>query len=310
VDSAAPDVLLWAALRTLVIPIAPLQRASHFIIIQIRDMLLRKAFRKASEFTRAVLVILATAASIAAQHSIVPPTFEAASVKQAKPQGNFNPPSRRATPIRLEYRNYSLVRLIAEAWNLADYQIQAPDWAGRERYDISATKPRQTSVPDTRRMLQSLLIERFHLETRPGTKDMPVYHLLPEKVALLRPEHDEPDVPGCQSFGTLGEFAQLLSRNLNAPVVDNTNIAGTYYFILAYRSTLPAPERSSVMAPPPPTASTPPPCPGWSSATMPPLADDIFEAARKQMGLKLERRGRASVSTLAVDRADRVPKPN
>ena len=246
-----------------------------------------------------------------AQKPGAPLTFDAASVKPAIPVGNFNPPYRRTTPVRIEYRNYPLARLIAEAYNLDEYKVQGPTWIARERYEVTANRPRGTTVAQTRLMMQSLLQERFHLTTHRAFEEKDVYYLLPGKnVALLRPEQGEPDVLGCQSFGTLSEFSEMLAWRLHSPVIDKTNIPGTFYFILSWSSSVAAREPAAGLAPPPPMPSTPPPCPGWSAKTMPPLASDMFEALRNQMGLSLEKHGRAPVDVLVVDRADKLPESN
>jgi len=182
----------------------------------------------------------------------------------------------------------------------------------RERYGVIATRPRDTTADQTRQMLRSLLADRFHVALHQEQKEMPGYALLPGKDrSKLRPEKDAPDVPGC-AFGTMSDFAGFLSARLQAPVVNETGIAGTFYFIFAYSDTLAARAAGAAGAAPPPPPPPPPlpPCPGLSAATMPPLASSIFEAVSEQMGLKLERRGNQSVSVLVVDRADRVPTAN
>jgi uncharacterized protein (TIGR03435 family) len=43
---------------------------------------------------------------------------------------------------------------------------------------------------------------------------------------------------------------------------------------------------------------------------MPPPAENIFDAVKLQMGLRLVREGNAKVRLLVVDRADRTPEKN
>ena len=153
-------------------------------------------------------------------------------------------------------------------------------------------------------MLQSLLRDRFHLLAHWEKKEMAAYSLLAGRDRLkLRPEAGEPEVPGCKSFGTLSDFADLLSHSLGKPVVNQTEIRGTFYFILAYRNL----ETASMTDRAPPS---PPPCPGWSARTMPPLASSIFEAVKEQMGLRLERRGTKIIDLLVVDQAQKIPEGN
>ncbi len=193
-----------------------------------------------------------------------------------------------------------------EAWDLAQYQVQGPAWIARERYDVVATTPPGTSAVSEREMLQSLVRERFQLEFHKENKETPRYVLLPGKNrSKLRPEKDAPDIPGCKSFGTMPEFADILSQILNAPVEDDTVITGTFYFILSFSG---SPDEATDIEPPPPPP--PPPCPGWSAETMPPPDSNVFDAVRNQMGLRLERRGKATVSVLVVNHANRTPESN
>jgi uncharacterized protein (TIGR03435 family) len=242
------------------------------------------------------------------------PAFEAATVRPNAPDSNFFPPIRSSDAVQLRYRNYPLKALLAEANGMAEFQIKGPAWIANERYDINAVKPKRTTEDDARQMLRSLLAERFHLVAHSEVKQMPGYVLLPGKnQSKLRPEKDAPTIPGCNSFGTLAEFAKILAHNLDAPVADKTGIGGTWYFILAYSNSLATTplQATGVVAPPPlPITPHPPPCPGWSFASMPPLAASIFEAVKDQMGLKLENVPASPVTVLVIDRADKIPQNN
>ena len=139
------------------------------------------------------------------------------------------------------------------------------------------------------------------------TKRHRVTVLLPGKDrSKLRAEKDAPDIPGCKSFGTMPEFADILSQILNAPVEDDTGITGTFYLLWRFRI-LRARRRTSRRRP---SSPPPPPCPGWSAETMPPPDSNVFDAVRNQMGLRLERRGKIAVSVLVVDHANRTPESN
>ncbi len=239
-------------------------------------------------------------------------TFEVATVKVSNPETSFVAPIKSSNPTRLTYRNYRLRGLMAEAYGIGEYQVRIPSPNARDIYDITAIKDRGTTPEVSRSMLQSLLIDRFHIQMHYEEAEMPAYVLLPGRDnSKLRPEHDAPNVPGCKSFGTLSELAGVLSLILNKPVVNKTGIEGTYYFILYV---VPGLSRTSGddgnSTPAPPPAAAPPPCPGWTAATMPPPAENIFDAVKLQMGLRLVREGNAKVRLLVVDRADRTPEKN
>jgi uncharacterized protein (TIGR03435 family) len=255
-------------------------------------------FRLAGGFSAVALAIIGQSAAA---------SFDAASVRPASQTMGFISPIRSGDPGHRAYRNYSLRALIAEAWDLADYQVQGSAWLARDRYDVVATKPRGTSVVSERVMLQSLLRERFQLEFHKENKETPRYVLLPGKDrSKLRPEKDAQDIPGCKSFGTMPEFAHILSQILNAPVEDETGITGTFYFILAFSDSPDEATNSEAPPPPPP----PPPCPGWSVDVMPSLDSNVFDAVRNQMALRLKRRGNTAVSVLVVDHVNRTPDSN
>src|SRR5277367_1549388 len=82
---------------------------------------------------------------------------DAASVKPAAQAEGLIEPIRESTPGRVTYRNYSLKRLLMEAYQVTRYQVEGPPWIERDRYDIIATKPKGTTADQERQMMQSLL---------------------------------------------------------------------------------------------------------------------------------------------------------
>jgi hypothetical protein len=190
-------------------------------------------------------VLFFAAFAVRAQHV----SFDAAAVRPHQQVTGLIAPTDTENPIRVTYRNYSLKRLLGQAYGLADYQVQGPAWLAREPYDVTATRPRRTTPEQTRLMMQSLLTERFHLALQKNT-------------SKLGPAKDATQVPGCHSFGTITEFAELLSHLLDKPVADQTAIAGTYYFILYIVPTLNRLAQPGQAAPPPPPPAAPTPCPG------------------------------------------------
>lgn len=116
------------------------------------------------------------------------PRFEVASVKPSPPEvqvasmnggpmpaGPFNQSGR--DPGRITWSNIRLLRMIQVAYDFPMDRISGPEWLGKLGYDISATVPVGASVDDFRKMLQSLLAERFKLTVHRGTKDVSGYAL-------------------------------------------------------------------------------------------------------------------------------------
>jgi uncharacterized protein (TIGR03435 family) len=236
-----------------------------------------------------------------------PVAFDAVSIKPASQTEGLIEPIRLSTPGRVTMRNYVLKKLLMDAYQLSRYQVEGPPWIEREPYDIIATKPPGTSAVQERLMLQKMIAERFHLVQHIEQRQVPAYVLLPGKdTSKLHPVKEE--AGGCRTVGTMAEYAGMLTTRLNQPVVDQTGIAGRYYFFLLY-SERPALRVDGPDAPPPPP---PPPaavgCPAWPGK-WPQFESSVFDAVKEQMGLRLERRGTQSVNVMVLDRVEK-PTPN
>lgn len=121
--------------------------------------------------------------SMLAQSESGLPAFEVASVKPAEPpaQGRrFTPLSGgpgTKSPARLE-GTASMKTLLMRAYGVKNYQVTGPAWMETERYEIAAKIPPGTTKEQVALMLQSLLMERFHLAVHRETKELPMYALL------------------------------------------------------------------------------------------------------------------------------------
>jgi uncharacterized protein (TIGR03435 family) len=104
--------------------------------------------------------------------------FEVASVKRTAPDAGGS----MVGGGRGEYRaiNVPLRVTIANAWNLRDHQIiGAPAWLASDRFDIVAREPAGTITDEQRRlMMQALLVDRYKLQARLETREMPLYNLV------------------------------------------------------------------------------------------------------------------------------------
>jgi uncharacterized protein (TIGR03435 family) len=120
------------------------------------------------------IVVIALATPTASQQ----PAFDVASVRSSVDGGNtsFSP---RANG-QLVVTNTPLRTLILRAYGLHDSQlIDAPDWAGQERFDIDArVEPAPRSPDALMPMLRTLLVQRFRLRTRTEMRQLPAYVLV------------------------------------------------------------------------------------------------------------------------------------
>jgi len=220
----------------------------------------------------AALIIPAVATAQApARAAGTPLAFEVATVRQDD-QKHIPPVDLRVYPGgHLVIRAHRLAMLIAEAFNIPESQITGGNQSVVQAwYDVEGKAPEELRSampgsehtpygniqdPRVRSMLQSLLIERFHLrfhyQSKPGT----VYELKRSKGSLrLQPEEqnsDEaskggkvagysPDATGLIILGqdkpvgiyqtSMLQLAHWLTRVEQAPVNDRTGLPGFYNF--------------------------------------------------------------------------------
>src|SRR4029077_14440560 len=106
--------------------------------------------------------------------------------------------NRMFTPGAFTAQNISMWELIRLAYRVEDYQVSgAPDWFSSELYDVD-TKAEKSKIGEmqklssdqreleNRRMLQTLLEDRFKLTLHQVTKDLPTYSLVVAEPGKLR----------------------------------------------------------------------------------------------------------------------------
>jgi len=217
----------------------------------------------------------------------------------------------------------SLKYLIRYAYNFEDFQYQVESWMEDRTYDVVAKVPAGATPEKLRHMLQRLLNERFHMQVAHQPKSLTTYELLVAKGGpKLTPSRFDKDTPASTEHPTLKRdaegipmlpadsgpmwqsgiygrqvvlltnrdslpyLADILSRNLKAPVVDRTGLEGLFEYRLHYElEGLPSPPGGSAPAP------------------------TMFTALEDQLGLKLEQH-KQSVDVFVVTKADKIPTPD
>src|SRR5215470_12322505 len=113
--------------------------------------------------------------------------FEVASVKPNK-SGSQRSPSMILPGGRFTATNNTVRALILNAYNQTPPYLLSggPSWIDSEAYDVDA-KPADGAIPlslrgrplwdKTHTMLRALLADRFHLEIRTESKEMPLYEI-------------------------------------------------------------------------------------------------------------------------------------
>jgi uncharacterized protein (TIGR03435 family) len=269
------------------------------------------------------------------------PSFEVASIRPSPgaPQQGVAAGARiDGSQFRASY--LTLKDYIGVAYRLKLYQISGPDWVGTDRFEIAASLPEGSLPAQLPSMMQTLLEERFQLKFHREKRDFPVYVLEIAKGGLKMtetppsPELEKADPRAPQAFTgtgsnqgvsinlgqgssfsfsnnkfeakrlTMGSLAGTLERFLDRPIVDMTDLKGSYDFSVDvtpedYRAML---IRSAVVA----------------GVVLPPEAlrvldgssspESLFDGLAK-LGLRLEAR-KAPLDAMVIDSALRTPTEN
>lgn len=272
--------------------------------------------RQMRRITSALFLASTLAASVYAQDAAAPtsPTFEVASVKRTvgtdSVRSGFIP-----TPGRFVAENVPAGTLIGFAYrDTVDDLRGVPAWAQSERYNVTATLPAQSSPSQVALMLRNLLVDRFRLTVHIERQERDVLTLIrsqldqplpsgfkridedctqprePRRPPASLAQSETGEMPVCvtvnngRTLNSGGAPMELLARQLRPlvgrEVIDQTDLSGSYRFILRYSRT----ESGA----PPPTDEYP----------------DIITALREQLGLKLVPK-KAIVNVLVVERFDR-----
>jgi len=202
-----------------------------------------------------------------------------------------------------------LKMLIMEAYDLRAFQLSGgPGWMSTERWDIEAKTEGvkgQLPIDQTLKMLQTLIVDRFHLQIHHESKEMTVYALVVGKNgSKLNPHTGEPAQPeerfqmrpGSLSVKQLGIAALVrqLTLQVGRTVIDKTGLTGVYDFTLKWTPEPGQGGPESIGLPPDP--QLPPP----SDSNGP----SIFTALQEQLGLRLDAK-KGSVDIIVVDRAEK-----
>jgi uncharacterized protein (TIGR03435 family) len=225
----------------------------------------------------------------------------------------------------MTFVNASISDLIQSAYDVKSYQVTGPGWLETARFDVIAKVPAGATKAESRIMLQHLLAERFKLVLHHSTKESSIYALLVAKNGpkLKESAKDLVNEPGSVRGGvtmmiapggrmkmvangtTIPKLTDALGMQLDRPIVDMTELTGTYDITLEFApdpAVMQAKMAAMGVPPPPPDGVSP------SSADNGPLAT-IFTALPEQLGLRLEAR-KGPVDLLVIDSVEKTPTEN
>jgi len=231
------------------------------------------------------------------------PSFEAADVKpnksgEARMMVDFQPGGRYVA------RNVPMKVLVALAYHVRPDAIKGPSWMDSERFDVVAKAPQTVGPDEIRRMVISLLKDRFKLTAHTERRESRGFALIVAKSgAKLSPSDatlltDQRCLPGEGTSGqkhvvcrhvTMAVFSaalqELAPRDIDVPIVDQTGLAGSFDFKFDW---VPATQSA-----------------GGSSLDAS-LGPTLFESLENQLGLKLESR-KLPLPVIVVDALERTP---
>ena len=263
-----------------------------------------------------VLLLACAAAAQSPSSDVVPPqsgtaqlpAFDVASIHldRSTTDGHhhiYNDP----TVSRFRAVNLSIKDLIQFAYVIPASQIVGgPDWLNSTMFDIDAksdvsvdSKLHAMASADAREqkamMVQSLLRDRFGLQTHRETRQLPVYALILAN-PKIGPKFQPSQITGTTidtgrnrlhiagSDDTLSLLTRELAQVLNRPVLNRTGLANRYDLTLRW-----TPDDG--------------PAPLLNGAPDPNAPPGIFTAIQEQLGLKLEST-KGPVEILVIDRVD------
>jgi uncharacterized protein (TIGR03435 family) len=235
-------------------------------------------------------VSLVMAMSAHAQQQPAPRVeFEVVSVKPGDPASLG---SSSGTPAgRLVMRNTTLKNLVMSAYRLNEYEIAGgPTWMDSAKFNIDATLPAGAPQGQIPLMMQTMLADRFRLESHRETRTLREYALVVAKGGPKFGKPSESDHKGVVTSQSdnqitgwgrpLSDLARMLIGAVGAPVVDQTGLKGQYDFDLKFAPLLGASRGSDDALP------------------------DVFAVLQGQLGLKLEAI-KGAVELLVIDRAEK-----
>jgi len=136
----------------------------------------------------------------------LPPVFEVASIKEARPPSSIENIQAGEFHIginidgsRADYGFMSLADLIPYAYRVKRYQLLGPGWMNETRWDILAKIMEGQPADRTPEMMQSLLVERFRLSIHRENREQSVYALVVGKGGLRITESAPEEAPGVGS---------------------------------------------------------------------------------------------------------------
>jgi uncharacterized protein (TIGR03435 family) len=197
---------------------------------------------------------------------------------------------------RVRISGYTPAALLTAAFRVPLAQVDAPDFARSEYFDIQATLPSGAAREQVPEMLQGMLAERFKLAYHRESREYKLTVLTVGKNGMKLPRLPE-GTPAAVTSARLADGTTRMTHNGNVTslfavlnsfgglqMVDETGLEGIYTWV----------------------QDLPPPTPG---ANFQEMTQDSFRAMIEAAGLRMETR-KVSRETIVVDHLEKNPTEN
>jgi uncharacterized protein (TIGR03435 family) len=259
------------------------------------------------------------------------------------PDGNVQPAirgCRRPNPATLSCTSATLKQLLTEAYSVKPFQIEGPGWLDSDLFDVSAKGPAGTTWQQMPAMIQALLAERFHVVLHKDSRLSAGYELIVAKGGPKLNEVDKGEVAAynaaeaagaapaalkrnaappmgvftisMSSTGarrqrgkmTMGQLTSMLTNLLSRPVVDKTELKGTYDIDLAYLADDSDSLQRQIRAQSPPSIAAGGAPAASADTPIPTLIQSV-----QALGLKLDSK-KVPLDVYVIESANKVPVAN
>lgn len=190
-------------------------------------------------------------AGLLSPHAVVAqqPTFAVASIHPSAGEVKFeHDGNTETTPGTLRMQDVSVETCIKWAYGVQESQIAGPAWIDSDKFDITAKADGPATEDEMKRMLQTLLTDRFRLSFHHQEKELKAFVLTVAKGGSKVTPAAAPDAkPYRQNSAngsvvksmTIQQFGDFISQPLHMPVVDQTGLPGKYDFVIDFTPYLP-----------------------------------------------------------------------
>ena len=196
-------------------------------------------------------------------------------------------------------RSVTLKGAIAWSWSVMDNEVKGPGWLDRDFYDVIAKTDARHTEDELRRMFQAVLAERFGVVVHTERKEVKAYVLTVDKKGLKMTETAadgesliEPNpkrMALTMQRTSVPQLASVISRVMQAPVVDETELKGRYDAVMDMT------KYAQEMSP-------------AEGAPMD-MANLMTTTLSEEIGLRIVSQ-KATIDIIVVDHAEKLPQAN